>query len=457
VVSTLKRSPAVLESVLRACEENGYPFASVRLDSLEVIPKGIRASIVLDKGRLVRIDSIRIHGPEVVAPVFLYNYLGISPGDLYKESMIRRVDTRLRELPFVTTVRPSGVLFAEEYTRLDLFVDSRKASQFDGVIGLLQGSDDGKARLTGEAHLRLQNSFKRGETLEFDWRQLPPRSQDLKIHVRYPFLLNSPVGLDGSLKLYRRDTLFVDVEKDIGVIVSLKGNNYLKIFLNDKSSNLQSTAGLANVTVLPEYADVSVTGYGAGLLLEELDYRLNPRRGYRVEFSGGIGSRDIRKNSGINPAAYEGVQLRSTQYQAYLDYRLFIPLSGRSVAALQSRSAFIAGNSLFGNELFRIGGLRSLRGFDEESIFASAYSIGVAELRYLTDADSYLSAFFNLAAYENKSGNSYRADTPWGFGTGYTFRTRLGILSISYALGRQDGNPLMIRNGKVHFGIVNYF
>lgn len=453
-----KQAARIANDIIRACEDNGYPFARVRFDSLRSTNGHITATLTLEHGKLIRIDSVLQHGPLVVAPVYLYNYIGISPGDPYNETLLSRVDLRLRELPFVQTTRTSSVVFSDRYNRLDLFIEPKKASQFDGVIGLLPDSgQNGRVRLTGDAHLKLQNSFKRGETIEFNWKQMPPRSQDLVVHALYPFLFNSPLGIDGTLKLYKRDTLFVDVEKNLGALFSLKGSNYAKIFVSNKSSSLQSTSGLSNATTLPSYADYSTTTYGTSVHHERLDYRLNPRRGTRIILTAGVGKRTIEKNSGINPAAYEGVALKTTQYNGQLELNAFVPLGGKQVAAFISRSAFVYSDLLFTNEAYRIGGLKSLRGFDEESIFASSYSMLTMEYRYLTAMNSYLFLFANGAWYENRTATSYLNDTPFGFGTGYNFETRLGILSISYALGRQFEEPIRVRNGKVHFGIVNYF
>ena len=58
---------------------------------------------------------------------------------------------------------------------------------------------------------------------------------------------------------------------------------------------------------------------------------------------------------------------------------------------------------------------------------------------------------------KNKSRNKNIHDTPYGFGTGITFETKLGIMSVSYALGKEFDNPIYFRNGKIHFGIINYF
>ena len=453
-----KRLEIINEHILTKCEDSGYPFATIRLDSLQAEAAGVRAVLQLNKGPQIRIDSIRMNGSQVVAPVYLYNYLGIKPGDLYDESQLRKVDIRLRELAFLQATRPSGLLFTDDYTRLDLFLAPKKASQFDGVIGLLPDeTGKGKATLTGDVHLKLQNSFKRGEVIELNWKQLPPRSQDLKIHLRYPFLFNTPLGIDAFLNVYKRDTLFVDVIRNLGLLITLKGNNFVKAFVNAKESNLQSTAGLENITVLPPYADINITGYGATAHFEELDYRINPRQGFQLDANSVIGNRNISRNTGINPEAYENIPLQSTQYQGLLEWQLFVPITGNHVATIGSRSAFIYSENLFDNELFRIGGLKSLRGFDEESIFASSYSMLNIEYRFLTDINSFLFVFINGAWYERNGSGIYVNDTPLGFGTGYNFQTRLGILSISYALGKQFDNPIQVRNGKVHFGIVNYF
>lgn len=136
---------------------------------------------------------------------------------------------------------------------------------------------------------------------------------------------------------------------------------------------------------------------------------------------------------------------------------MFIPFMNRSTLKISNQSAFIYGETLFQNELFRIGGLKTLRGFDEESIFASAYSIFTLEYRFILEQNSYMYVFGDGAWYENNSAKQYVNDTPFGFGAGISFETKAGIFSISYALGKQFDNPIQLRGGKIHFGIVNYF
>ena len=98
-----------------------------------------------------------------------------------------------------------------------------------------------------------------------------------------------------------------------------------------------------------------------------------------------------------------------------------------------------------------------MRGFDEASLLASSYVVGKIEYRFILEQNSYLLLFYNRAWYEDRSREEILTDTPYGFGAGITFDTKLGIFSFTYALGSQQSNPIEFRAAKVHFGLVNYF
>jgi hypothetical protein len=445
-------------NILINCENNGYPFASIKLYSIKIEGDSVKAILNLDKNRLIKFDSVSLKGGAMIAPVYIYNYIGIKPGDLYNEALVKRITNRIRELAFLSEGKPYEVIFDEKETRLLLYLENKKASQFDGIVGVLPDNDNpGKVNLTGEVHLKLQNSLKRGEVIELNWKTIPVKTQDLKVHVLYPFVLNTPIGIDANLAIYKKDTTYIDVDKNIGVQYLFTGNNYVKVFVGNKESSLINTKGLESITVLPVYADVSLTSYGLGGHYERLDYRLNPRKGFLVEANASVGNRIINKSNNIPAHLYDSVELRTTQYRADLTGDYYISLGQRQVIDIGNKSGYLYGTNLFTNELYRIGGLKSLRGFDEESIYASQYSIGKLEFRYLLEQNSFLFVFANGAWYQNKSRNKDIRDTPYGFGAGINFETKLGIMSLSYALGKEFNNPVYFRNAKVHFGIVNYF
>ena len=445
------------EALIRYYENNGYPFASVKLDSIEINGPELSAVLNLSKNQLEKIDSVIIQGNAKIATVYMYNYLGIKPGSLYNESQLKKVNTRIAELPFIRSTRPANVVFTQRYNKLFLYIEKRRASQFDGIVGILPDNATGRILFTGDVRLNLQNGLGRGEMIDLNWRRLETQTQDLKMRLVYPFVLKSPLGIDYNFKLYKKDTTFLDVNQNMGIQYLLIGGNYFKIFYNNKISSLLSTEGLEFITTLPSVIDMKTNLYGVGSKYERLDYRLNPRKGFYTLANVSAGTKSIKKNAKVNTVAYEGIKLNSTLYTADFDGILFVPFFSRMTIKLETQAAFLYGKTTFQNELFRIGGLKTLRGFDEESIYASSYSIFKLECRYLLEQNSYMYVFGDGAWYENRNVNSYIRDTPYGFGAGISFQTKAGIFSINYALGSQFNNPIQLRSGKIHFGIVNYF
>ncbi|MEW6468718.1 MAG: BamA/TamA family outer membrane protein [Bacteroidota bacterium] len=448
----------LFEKILSHYENNGYPFASVRLDSIQVKGNEISAALNVRKNQLVRIDSIIIRGKPAVSRVYLYTYFGLKPGDPYNESLIRKIPARVKELPFLNESRPPEVYFTQNHTSLYLYLEKKKASQFDGFIGILP-DQAGKIHFTGDIRLKLLNAFSYGELVDINWRSLQAQTQDLRSRVNIPFVFRTPFGIDGGLKIYKKDSTWLEVSPNLGVQYLLTGGNYFKVFIARKELSLLSSSSLQYATVLPPYADVSTLHYGIAFKSEKLDYRLNPRQGYSFSLSGSTGKKTIKKNPGLDEDLYTGIDLVSNQYLAEGEGAFYLPLMKRSTLKAGLQGAFLVSKNIFTNELFRIGGLKTLRGFDEESIFASAYGILTLEYRYLLEENSHLFLFADGAYYENSSraSSSLIHDTPFGFGAGISFSTRAGIFSITYALGRQAGNPIYLKSGKVHFGIVNYF
>jgi len=159
----------------------------------------------------------------------------------------------------------------------------------------------------------------------------------------------------------------------------------------------------------------------------------------------------------VNPEVYDSLKLRSNQFELRADLQLFVPFLKHNTFMQRMQVGWLQNEQLFQNELFRIGGIKTLRGFDIEALFASFYAVYTAEYRFLLEQNSYLFAFSDIAYYENTSLGKRIFDQPIGFGAGISFETRAGIFSFSYALGREKQNPVLLRTGKVHFGLVNYF
>lgn len=446
-----------MEKIVVYYENNGYPFTVVKLDSIHVEEANIKAHLIIQKNTFIKLDSLLTEGNAKINYKFLSRYFGIKNGMPYNEEAFRGVSKKLRQLPFLTERQAPVLRLTDKQNKLYLFLDKKNASQFDGIVGILP-NDKGKTVFTGDLKIKLVNTILRnGETFDINWRRLQTQTQDLKANIIYPYLFGLPVGVDYTIKIYKKDTTFIDVSNAIGLNYYFSGLNYIKAFYKQRTTSLISTYGLTNATVLPEYADVNTSAYGLGVFVEQFDYKINPRKGFGINIQGSVGSRQIKRNPKISDLAYANLKLKSSQYQLEGSFSGYLNLRKNHVLKLSSQFGSVFGNTIYKNELFRIGGLRTLRGFDEESIYASTYVIPTLEYRFLFEKNSNLFVFAEGAWYENNSVNLYLKDQPISVGAGINFETKAGIFNLSYALGKQFNTGFDLRTGKIHAGLTALF
>lgn len=458
----LKKKPISLpnlnnlyKSVLGYFENNGYPFAQVWLDSLQIINQEITVKVYVKPNQNITIDTIRLVGDVKINQGFLTSYLGIKKNQNYNESKVLAINKRLKDLSFINIAKPQEVVFTANKAKINVFLQKQNANQFDGIIGFLPNATTGKIQLTGDFKLHLINALKNGETFNFNYRGLPSQSQELALKLVYPYVFKSQIGFDFDFQLFKRDTSFLNLNTKIAFTYQINNNQKISFFLENFTGN-QVANQTPGINQFPSYANIKSTFYGLAATLIKLDDRITPLKGWDLTLQASVGNRKIKPTKNFKPEELNEPPA-NLQYNMRADLKYFLKLSAKSVLYFHNLSGFISGNNLFENEGFRIGGFKTLRGFDEQSINISSFSIQTVEYRYLIEKNSYLNAFYDQAFTQQSFINSKGSDHPFGFGLGITFQTKVGIASLNYALGKQKNNPLNLQSGKIHFGIVSYF
>ncbi len=462
---TLDELQAFRKKLGQTAANRGYPFVQVKLDSLLVSPGQMQGKLRLDKGPLIRFDTLLISGEVSISNAYLSRYLGFRSGDLYDQSKLLRIRERLRELPYLQLRGEPNLEFFPGKAKVLLDLEKQKASRFDFIIGLLPNSRlVNRFLVTGSFEGELLNSFGRGERIYARFEQLRPTTPRLDLQGNYPYLANLPLGLDFRFNLYKRDTTFLDVEADLGIQYLLEGGDYVKIYWNNRSSRLLgvNTRALLNNPILPASLDVSQQAFGLEFRQQKLDYRFNPRRGWALRLRGDAGSKRTLVNSKIRDLGleklYDTLRLRVFQYRLQGETQAFIPLGQSATLKLALNAAFtLADQPINQNEQIRLGGARLMRGFDEEFIFATHYGIATAEGRLILGQNSYAYAFVDLGRIADRTRTRKEDYTTYGFGAGLTFETRAGLFGISLALGNRAGTAVNLGQPKVHFGYVSLF
>lgn len=432
-----------MEGLLRSLLGSGYPFASIKLDSVTITNTAIEGNLEMSTGPLVRWTTLHIKGDSLISQRLISSIIQIRKNDLYNEALFASISDKIRQTPYLQEIKPAEILFTKDGAELFLYLKSVPVSNVNGMIGLQQDPATARTSVTGDVSLKLTNVLRRGEQLFLNWRSIQPGIQALNTNLSYPFLFGTSFGLDGGFQLYKRDTSFLETRSLFGVLYTLPHGNQIKAFYQRHGSSVLSSG-----SSLPALSGFVNNAYGVAFNRRSVDYLPNPSKGLIVNVETAVGNRTTSLNDSITE--------QTTTMRAGLQLTWFLPLTKRHVFKLGSSFETYHAPEIYTNELFRFGGLNTLRGFNEEELFATTKLIGSVEYRFLTDKNSHVFLFYDQSIYEKRSA-PYLRDLPFGFGGGFSFGTNLGIFSISYALGKQFDNPIQLRNGKVHFGYIAYF
>ncbi len=461
------------EKLLDHYENNGYPFAETQLDSIYIKNGQVQAQLQVQKNKLVTIDSLIADGEVRITNKYLQNYLSIYPEKPYSEATMQQITKRITELPFLSLRNNPVVSFTKSRARITLPLKKRKASRFNFLIGVIPNpsatiapTPTRRYLITGDGELYLHNALGAGELVELEFKSYPGNVVELDAHLEYPYLPLLPFGVDFRFDLYIKAPEFREINTYIGLQYIISGNNYFKAYWDRTITDILEidTTQVINSGQLPDVLDTRRSFYGMEYHWEKLNYRINPRKGTQIHLNTALGTRKIVENNGLL-AIDENIYQRNATDSSRLQFKAealiahYWPIGKSSTIKTSIESGFVSQKKILKNELYRIGGIKRLRGFDDETIITQFYNLATLEYRLLWGPNSYLFGFTDTNWAPKGRFSDQKATFQMGFGAGCSFETKAGVFAISYALGRdwQLNKNFQLRNGKVHFGYVNYF
>jgi outer membrane protein assembly factor BamA len=467
------------ERMLNYYENNGYPFANVVLDSLAVQNEKVSGRLKTEKGPAYKIDSIRVYGKAKISNYFLQRYLGIENGSPYKKSRLQAVSQRLLELPYLKEIKAWDMTMTGSGSVLNLYIDPKKSSQVDVLVGFLpaaEGTGRTKLQLTGEANINLRNALGSGETIGVNWQQIQVKSPRLHLLYEHPFVFNTAIGLDFNFDLLKKDSSFLNLNAGFGVQYLATGKQSGKVFFQSFFTNVLpgsiDTSQIKASKKLPSYIDVTTSNVGINYKYNNTDYRFNPRRGNEFTVITSAGLRKIKPNTAITglkkdasgndfdyASLYDTLDLRTYLLKINVSGAHYFKTGKQSVIKAAVNGGWLYTHDIFKNEMYQVGGYKLLRGFDEESIYASSYTVLTAEYRFFIGLNSYFFGFADGGWAQNDAYGEIQQKnhTYLGVGIGMAFETKAGIFNLSYAIGKRDDIPFNFRQSKIHFGLVSLF
>nr|WP_255737311.1 hypothetical protein [Cognataquiflexum nitidum] len=447
----------LFESILKESENKGYPFAAIRIDSLARTEKGFSGALALDSGPRITFDTLKITGDTKTKPEFISRFLQIKPGESFSQRKIDDGIRQIRGLPYLKWAGEPELSFQNEEATLYLPVSDRRINSIDGIIGFLPNENEGgKLLVTGQFDIALYNVAGTGRNYELHWQRFNQFSQTLKITGFEPLLLGSNIDAGISFSLLKEDTTFLNRDFRLNFGYRVSSDGYVSFFTRRQAGDLLAVNGLEESTQLPEAGDFRFNNYGLNYRHIWLDDIFFPRRGALAQVEFAIGNKNILQNTGLSPELYEGIELKTLQYYMEARFEKHFYLSPRWGIFTRLAGGLVENKNILLNDLFRIGGLQSIRGFNENFFFADKYLYLNFEPRFYFDSYSYFMIFADMGRLENNVQN-FGTDQTFSAGMGFSLETGNGVFNFIYGLGRSNIQDFSLNLSKIHFGYTGRF
>ncbi len=418
--------------------ENGNVFARIKLENITKKRKSLFADVKLLKGDSRTIDSIIVKGYDKISKSHIKYYAGIKKGKKFNKSKLIEKNNILNSLGFVSVTKPPEILFKKDSTIVYLYLKKEKNNLFDGILGFATDENSQKLIFNGYLNLELNNNLNFGEQFLLNYKADGNDQQKFRARLTLPYLFKTPFGLITELKIFKRDSTFSTSDQLIKVKYQISPNS--KTYLGYKSyesSNLRKDNSL--------YIDVE--DYTSKFLLTGVSYTKTQNNVLfpiktEIYLDSEIGSKETKNTN-------------ETQVRASLMFHYIFNLNYKNSIYLKNSTQLLNSENYLTNELFRFGGINSIRGFNENSIDASFYSVLNSEYRYQFNQDMYVHSIIDFAYFENQI--IALKQKLYSFGVGIGLQTGTSIIKFSIANGNAENQNFNFSNTKIHIGISSKF
>lgn len=419
--------------------KNGKAFAKLRLSEItQEEASTLRAQLVLNDGASRQIDSIIVKGYEKFPKAFLKYYAGVQTGKSFDQKKLVSQSEALNTLGFVKTIKPPEALFRRETTSVYFYLEKQNNNLFDGILGFTTNEETQKLEFNGYLNLELNNNLNFGEQLLINYKADGREQLNFRVKTAMPYLFKSPVGAELELKIFKRDSTFSTTDQQARITYQITPNT--KVYGGYKSyesSNLLDEviagAGVEDYTSRYFIGGISYTALQSNMLFPVKSFA-------RIDTE--IGNRELM-------AAKEN----QSRYSVVAHH--IFNLNARNSIYLQNSSSVLLSDTFLTNELFRFGGIISIRGFDENSIDASLFSVLNTEYRYQFNDGLYLHSIIDLAYFENDV--IALQQKLYSFGLGLGLQTKAGIFKFNIANGNSEDQNFKFSNTKIHISLSSRF
>src|SRR5690606_7140028 len=413
LVLSIQNVQPFIDQMLKVLDSHGHPISSIGFTDRKIANQKIIATLEIQKDIKRTIDNLYITPYEKFPKGIKKQLVKRYQHKDYSQQTIQELQQEMQQFPFVKIAKPAEILFTDEQTILYVYAEKSNASRFDGLIGFNSNEETGKLQFNGHIDLQLLNVFDVGEQLKLYWKNDGQQQSTLRIQTEVPYLLSSPFGVLGELQIFKQDSTMQNTKMNLQALYYFTLQNRVGIGIQ----NTSSTAGSENTFGAENFSNTYYTASHYYHIYQ--DHFLFP-----IFFSS-----SLQMGYGKRKTDSETLPQYFIQFHAEKLWQI----NPRNYIHHSAEAYFLHSDRYIYNELYRFGGIHSIRGFAENSLLAKTQAGLYNEVRYLLAPNMYLHSITDVAYYESEDTNDFL----YSFGLGFGIQTGGGLFNIIYANGVQ--------------------
>ena len=423
----------ILNEISSSQKLKGNAFSKINLYNFEIKNKTLFADINFTPSKKRKIDKVIFKGYENFPQSFIKNHLNINTNSVFNKKKLQEISQLSQALDFASEIKPPETLFTQDSTFVYIYLKKIKGNSFNGLINFTS-QENGKLKFNGHLDLKFKNILNKGENLNLLWNSFGDERQEFSIAAKTPYVFNSKISTEVAFSIYKQDSTFLNTTLNANLNYKIKNNaNLYASFSSENSENTLNDL-TNNISTYKNY----FLGFGYEYKVAKNDVFKNNL--YYLNINPSFGERKTTNG------AFKQIKITTT-------FSYLFTLKRKHSIYLKNKIGVLNSANYLNNELFRIGGNNSMRGFNEQSIFVKNYLLQNIEYRYLTSKSSYLYTITDLALISTPSSK----ERLYSFGLGYLFNTNNSQINISSAIGTNSKNPINTKDIQLFVNWTNFF
>ena len=439
VIIKYEEAENFLNQKIKDAEKAGFALSKIKFDNIRRKDSVIYADLNVksEKKRVVNSiiinqidDSKKEYFPKGHIKQLNRKYLTKT----FNQEIVKQLYEDINTFDFVSQTKYLEILFTNDSTKIYVYVEKRKANSFDGYIGF-SNDENKKTTLNGYLDISLSNTLRAGEQFSLYWKSDGNQQKTFNTKIEIPYIFQSSLGLKAQLNIFKQDSTFQNTKTsvDLGYFLNYNSKVYLG-YQSTESSDIQNT----NNALISDYKNSYITSSLEYKKVDD-DNNLFSKKTY-LYFILGYGNR----NTNTSPET----AIPSKQFFVNLNFSHNFELNDKNFIFLNSQNLYLKSKNYISNELFRFGGINSIRGFTENSLQGNNVNLLMTEYRYLASQNLYIHSIIDYGIYQDQTNlqNDKKFNNLLSFGVGLGLLTKNGLLRLIIANGSANTGEIKFYN-----------